>query len=88
MDGLLALDFGDVVIEVLRSRNNTARQSGPAQGNLCGTRDHSYNKTKTRTPTEKRKRDVDQLSNVDHVPPTHILLKASLSCTCLKTLRL
>ena len=61
MDGLLALDLWDIVIEVLRStNNNTARQSKLAQGNLCGTGNHS--------PTEKRKREVEQLSNVDSVP--------------------
>ena len=68
MDGLLALDFWDVVIQVLRSTNSTARPSRLAQGNLCGTRDHSNSKTKTKTPTEKSKRDVDQSSNVDYVP--------------------
>ena len=67
MDYLL-LDRWDVVIEVLRSTNNTAKQGTLAQGNLFGTRDHYINKTKTKIPTEKRKRDVEQLSNVDHVP--------------------
>ena len=66
MDYLL-LDPWDVAIEVLRSTNNTAKQGTLAQGNLCGTGDHSINRTKTTTPTEKRKRDVEQLSNVDHV---------------------
>ena len=46
MDGLLALDLWDVVI-VLRSTNNTARQGRLAQGDLCGTGDHSINQTKT-----------------------------------------
>ena len=68
MDGLLALDLWDVVIEVLRSTDNTERPSRLARGNLCGTGDHPNNKTKTTTPTEKSKRDVDQLSNVDYVP--------------------
>ena len=35
MDGLLALDLWDIAIEVLRSTNNTARQSKLVQGNLC-----------------------------------------------------
>ena len=48
---------------------------GLAQGNLCGTGDHSNNKSKTETLNEKSKRDVDHLSNVDYVPPTHIVLK-------------
>ena len=67
MDGLPALDLWHV-IEVLRSTHNTARQGRLAQGNLCGTGDHSMNKTETKTPTEKSKRDVEQLSNVDYVP--------------------
>ena len=50
------------------SANNTARRGEPAQGDLCGTRDHSINKNKTKTPTERRKRDIEQLSNVDYVP--------------------
>ena len=37
--------FWDVAIEVLRSTNNTARESRPAQGNLCETGNHSSNKT-------------------------------------------
>ena len=68
MDGLLALDLCDVIIQVLHSTTNTARPSRLAQGNLYGTGDHSINKTKTKTPTEKSKRDVDQLSTVDYVP--------------------
>ena len=50
------------------SANNTARRGEPAQGDLCGTGDHSINKNKTKTPTERRKRDIEQLSNVDYVP--------------------
>ena len=53
--------------EVSRSTNNTARQGRPAQGNLCATGDHSINKTKKKAPTERSKRDGDQLSNVDYV---------------------
>ena len=49
-DGLLALDLWDIVIEVLRSTNNTASQGTLAQGDLCGTGDHSTNKNKTKTP--------------------------------------
>ena len=89
MDGLLALDLRDMVIEVWRSTNNTARKGIQAQGDLCGTGDHSINKNKTKIPTEKRTREVEQLSIVDYVPaPTHILLKARLSCTFLKTTKL
>ena len=74
MDGIPALDLWHVVIEVLRSTNNTERPITP--GDWCGTGDHSSNKTKTTTPTilvsgnrdgERSNRDVDQLSNVDNV---------------------
>ena len=41
MDGLLAFDLWDLVIEVLRSTNNTARHGELARGDLCGTGDHS-----------------------------------------------
>ena len=37
MDGSPALDLWDMVIDALRSTNNTARQGGLAQGDLCGT---------------------------------------------------
>ena len=47
MDYLLST-LGDVVIEVLRSPNNTARPSRLAQGNLCGTGDLSNSKTRTK----------------------------------------
>ena len=65
MDGLPALDLWDIVI---RSTNNTARQSKLAQGDLSGTREHSINKNKTKTPFETRKREIEQLSNVDYEP--------------------
>ena len=68
MDGLPPLDLWDMVIEVLRSTNNTKRPIRLAPGNWCRTGNHSSNKTKTKTPTERHNRDVDQLSNVDHVP--------------------
>ena len=68
MDGILALDLWDMAIEVSRSTNNTARQGRLAQGDLCGTGDHSIDKTKTKTSTETRKREIEQLSNVDYVP--------------------
>ena len=58
MDGLLALDLWDVIIHLFRSTNNTARQGRLPPGDLCGTGDHSINKTKTKTPTAKRKREV------------------------------
>ena len=45
MDGILALDLWDVVIEVLRSTNDTARQSKLAKGNLCGDRRPLHQRT-------------------------------------------
>ena len=64
MDGLLALDLWDVVIEVLSSTNSTKTPIIPASGKRCETGTYSRN-----TPTSKHKgdRDVDQLSNVDYV---------------------
>ena len=47
MDGSRALDLRDVVIEVLRSTDNTAKQCRQAHGNLCTAGNHSR--------TEKRK---------------------------------
>ena len=58
MDGLLALDLWDVVIEVSRSSNNTKTPTNPAAGNCS--RNH---KSK---PKQKGNRDVDQLSHVDN----------------------
>ena len=59
MDGLLALDLWDVVIEVLRSSNSTKTPTNPATG-TCS-RNH---KSK---PKQRGNRDVDHLSHVDHV---------------------
>ena len=84
MDGLLALDLCDMVIEVLRSTKNTARQGRLAQGDLRGTADHSISKN-NKTPTEKRKREVDQLSNVVYVHTNNHSSKASLLYIFLKT---
>ena len=87
MDGLFALDLWDTVIEVLSSTNNTARKGIPAQGDLRGTGDHAINKNKTKIPTEKRTREVWAIvkCGLRTYPPTHILLKARLSCTFFKT---
>ena len=78
LDGLLALDLWDMVIEVLRSTNNTARQSRLAQGDLCATGDHSINKNMT----NQLERESERMSSCQlwiTYPPTH------LSCTFLKT---
>ena len=39
-----------------------------AQGDLCGTGEHSINKNKTETSTETRKQEIEQSSNVEYVP--------------------
>ena len=69
MDGLLALDIWDVVIEVLRSTNSTKTPIRLAPENWCGTQETVRAiKIRTKTPTERTNRGVDQLSNVDYVP--------------------
>ena len=60
MEGLLALDYWDVVIELLRSSNSTKTPTNRAAGNCS--RNHKSN------PKQKGNRDVEQLSNVDYVP--------------------
>ena len=59
MDGLLALDLWDVVIEVLRSSKSTDSPTHQAAGNCSRNR-----KSK---PKHKGTHDVDQLSHVDYV---------------------
>ena len=51
-----------------RTKSNAEWPIRLAPGNWCGTRNYSSNKTKTKTPTERSNRDVDQVSNVDYVP--------------------
>ena len=81
MDGLPALDFWDMVFEVLRLTSNTAKQGLQAQGDLCGTGDHS---TLMKTMPERQvKSESERLTNCQMW--THIPVKASLSCTYLKT---
>ena len=65
IDGLLALDLGDVVMEVLCSTNSTKTQTHPASENRCETGNCSRNTPK---PKQKGKRDVEQVSHVDQVP--------------------
>ena len=68
MDGLLTLDLLDMVIEALRSTNNTTRQGKRAHGDLYGTGEHSISKkSKLKPQLKKRKRDVEQLSTVDYI---------------------
>ena len=81
MDGLLALDLWDmvirvrstnnnvqpkhygIVIEVSRSTDNTVKPNHDSIRETCARQN-----TKTKTPTDKRKQKVDQLSDVDYVP--------------------
>ena len=80
MDGLPALDLWDIVIEVLRSTNNTLQPRHSSFQETGATLD-----SRTKTPNVRRKQKVEQLNGVDYVPQTHILLKMSLSCTSLRT---
>ena len=59
MDGLLAIDLRDVVIEVPRLSNSTEAATDLAAGNCS--------RNLISNPTEKGNRDVDRLSDVDHV---------------------
>ena len=68
--------------------NNTARQGSIAQGDLCGRGEHSINKNKTKTPTAKRERQVEQLSNVDYVPTITHSSQCESQYTLLKTTKL
>ena len=77
MDDLLAFHLWDMVIEVLRSTNNLARQCRLAQGALCGTGDYSI-KSKTKTPTETRLREAEQSPNLDYVPNTFFSRRVSV----------
>ena len=77
-ESLPALDLGDIVFKVFSSTNNTARQN-----NLCGTGDHSINKTRTKTSTETRKREFERLLDVDFVPTNTFFSQWISSCTFL-----
>ena len=81
MDGLLALDIWDIVIEVLHSTNDKTQPKHTSHQET-GT----FQDFKTKTQHVIRKQKVDQWSEVDHVP--HILLTVSLTCIFLKTMKL
>ena len=93
MDGFLALVLWDVVIEVLRSTNNTKRPIRQAPGHWCGTGNHSSNKSKTTTTTSpfswnregESSRDVYQFVECGLRTHQHTLF---FSCTFLKTTKL
>ena len=79
MDGLPALDIWDVVIEVLRSSNSTRTPTNQLNSRKL------FAESQIQTQT---KRDTEMLINCrmwTTSPRTQILLKASLSCTSLKT---
>ena len=59
MDGLPALDLGNIVIEVPRSTNNNVQ---PKHTSIAGAALHS------KAQNVKRRQKVDQLSDVDYVP--------------------
>ena len=61
MDGLLALDLWDRVIEVLRSTNNTVK---PNHNGIEETRARPTSQAKTQN--DKRRQKVDQLSGNHH----------------------
>ena len=63
MDGLPALDLWDIVIEVLRSANNTVQ---PKHNNIQETGATLHSKTKTQNV--KRRQKSKQLNDVDCVP--------------------
>ena len=63
MDGLPALDLWDMVIEVLRSNNNTVQ---PKHNSIQETGATLHSKTKTLNV--KRRQKVEQLNGVDYVP--------------------
>ena len=75
MDGLLALNLWDVVIEVLRSTNITKKSIALASGDWQLTETHS-NKNRIGHPTplvsgnrnEQCTRKIDQVSNMDQMP--------------------
>ena len=63
MDGLLALDLWDMVIEMLRSTNNNAQPTQTSHQETGAVLD-----SKTKTQHVKRKQKDEQLSEVDYVP--------------------
>ena len=63
MDGLPALDLWDIVIEVLRSTNNTAQ---PKHNGIQETGATLHSRIKTQNITRRKK--IEQLNDVDYVP--------------------
>ena len=83
MDGLLVLDLWDILIEILRSTNNTVQ---PNHNGIKGTCARPNSKTKTQL-TKEDKKLINCLMWITY-QLTHILLKVSLSCTFWKTMKL
>ena len=63
MDGLLALDLWDIVIEVVHSTKDNNQPNHTSHQETGAVLD-----SKTKTPTCKRTKKVDQVCEVDHVP--------------------
>ena len=63
IDGLLALDLWDTVIEVLQSTKDNIQPKHTSHQETGAVLD-----SETQTQHVKRKQKVDQLSDVDHVP--------------------
>ena len=79
MDGIPALDLWDLVIEALRSSKSTESPTHQAAGNCS--RNHK---------SKPNRREIETLTNCrmwTTSPQTQILLKVSLSCTSLKTMK-
>ena len=83
MDGLLALDLWDIVIEVLRSTNNNV-QAKHTSIQETGAESPFQNQD---PKCQKTKRLINCLMWIMY-PLTHILLKVVLSCTFLKAMKL
>ena len=84
MDGTLALDLWDVVIEALRTTNDTAKQSKTSPRKLVHDRRPFHQQTRPKHQlTKESKRLINCLMWIAY-PPTQFLLKVSLSCTFLE----
>ena len=83
MDGLPALDLWDIAIEVLLSTNNTVKPNHNGIQESVATL-HS----KAKTQNVKRRQNVEQLSDVDHVPTNTHSSRGESQLYILKTTKL
>ena len=66
--GIPALDLSDVVTEVLHSSNNKKSSTQEASGNRSGFKEAAVNCLRmSNAKLREGSRDVDELSNLDHV---------------------